>query len=272
MKKPTSGLIASINKWGEEEGTKKFNIANEKRKISNSKKALEKKFGVGITKIFDSASLEFNIKKYGEIDGPLKYNEYVLNQKTKSNKSILYWLELGYTKDDAKKIIHDLQATFSLEICIKKYGPFEGRIRWMDRQEKWQETLNSKTDGEKAEINRKKCPGYNKKYFMSKAEKELCCILGCDSQIRIDTFWYDLGLGNKIIEYNGDYWHMNPVTYSKDDFNEKVGKVASEIWEKDKIKKDVAIENGYEILIIWETDYIKDKAKTIQKCRDFLNG
>ena len=77
-------------------------------------------------------------------------------------------------------------------------------------------------------------------------------------QFQIDkiSFIYDfyLPLYNIIIEYNGDYWHVNPEIYNED----KVivdGKTANEIWEKDNLKKKIAEENGYKFYTIWEKDY-----------------
>ena len=47
---------------------------------------------------------------------------------------------------------------------------------------------------------------------------------------------------------------------------------AYEIWDKDKLKNDSIKNIGYNILIIWESDYKNHKEQTIQKCIDFLNG
>ena len=77
-------------------------------------------------------------------------------------------------------------------------------------------------------------------------------------QFHIDkiSFIYDfyLPLSNIIIEYNGDYWHVNPEIYNED----KVivdGKTAKEIWEKDSLKKKIAEENGYKFYTIWEKEF-----------------
>ena len=47
--------------------------------------------------------------------------------------------------------------------------------------------------------------------------------------------------------------------------------MAFEIWEKDKQKVDFAIDNGYNILTIWESEYKTNKINTIKKCQEFLN-
>jgi len=59
-----------------------------------------------------------------------------------------------------------------------------------------------------------------------------------------------------IIEVNGDYWHANPKLYERTDIlNYKFGiKTAEDIWNKDKIKKDLAEKKGYHLMYIWESE------------------
>jgi G:T-mismatch repair DNA endonuclease (very short patch repair protein) len=72
---------------------------------------------------------------------------------------------------------------------------------------------------------------------------------------------YDLYIEefNLIIEINGDFWHANPNKYKAHDilkFPKKV-KTASEIWEKDRIKKELAENLGYNTFYIWENEINK---------------
>lgn len=86
-------------------------------------------------------------------------------------------------------------------------------------------------------------------------------------------FSYDIKLGNKIIEVQGDYWHANPKLYEENSIIKlKSGKcLAKEIWAKDKLKKSVATKNKYKVYYIWELDYNSNPEKEIQKCIKFLN-
>lgn len=77
-------------------------------------------------------------------------------------RCIEFWLSKGLSKEDAEKSLFEHQALFSKEKCIKKYGEKEGLLIWQERQVKWQETLNSKTDEEKIAINKKKNHWANK--------------------------------------------------------------------------------------------------------------
>lgn len=73
--------------------------------------------------------------------------------------------------------------------------------------------------------------------------------------------YYDLHIPNLnlIIEFNGDYWHANPATYGPDDIIpfRFAGVCARDIWEKDRVKLDLAHEKGYRVLVIWERETLK---------------
>jgi G:T-mismatch repair DNA endonuclease (very short patch repair protein) len=75
----------------------------------------------------------------------------------------------------------------------------------------------------------------------------------------------------KSIEFNGDYWHCNPIKYNEDFIHPIMNMRASEIWEKDAKKHKWLEERGYQLLIIWESEYRKYPQETFQKCLDFFN-
>jgi hypothetical protein len=94
-------------------------------------------------------------------------------------------------------------------------------------------------------------------------------INGCGKKIEIDIFIPDK---NIAFEVNGDFWHMNPKIYDKNDFNDKTGETAKEIWDRDKYKKQVCESMSISYNVIWEYDwknnneYIKEKIKNILNC------
>lgn len=196
--------------------------------------------------------------------------------------STKYYTKDGYTEEEAIELIRKRQSTFSLEICIDKYGVEEGTSRWSDRQAKWLNTLSMKTEEEKDLINKKKI---YKSGMSSKQEKYLLEKLKEITQLELEHqfiikrndvssryFSYDIKYNNKIIEYNGDLWHANPSKYKKDDIPRfpRNKKTANEIWDNDKLKQKLALDTGYEILIVWENDMKIDKQKSIQECINFL--
>ena len=80
------------------------------------------------------------------------------------------------------------------------------------------------------------------------------------SQKRVSKFLFDICIGNILIEINGDYWHANPNKNMADDIlkypNNSFIK-ASNIWEKDNKKKNIANSLGYTVVYIWES-FIKN--------------
>ena len=75
-------------------------------------------------------------------------------------------------------------------------------------------------------------------------------------RFEIDIYLPDLKLG---IEYNGDFWHANPMFYKESDILKLGGKsninTAKQIWEKDVQKINLIKEIGISLLIFWEYDW-----------------
>lgn len=76
------------------------------------------------------------------------------------------------------------------------------------------------------------------------------------NNFELDVYIKDLKLA---FEYNGDYFHMNPKKYSSNDFNKAVEKTATQIWEKDELKKKICKNKGINLFTIWEDDWINDR-------------
>ena len=59
---------------------------------------------------------------------------------------------------------------------------------------------------------------------------------------------------NSIIEFQGDYWHGNPVKYSYEELSEYQRKKVN----KDKELREYCSKNGINLIEVWESDYDKD--------------
>lgn len=79
---------------------------------------------------------------------------------------------------------------------------------------------------------------------------------------RMDFFLTDCNID---LEFNGDFWHMNPAMYSENDINNKNGKTAKLIWEKDLRKKSKCLSNNIRQIVIWEKDWNEDKNQIKKK-------
>ena len=70
--------------------------------------------------------------------------------------NLKYYTIRGLTEEEAKNALKERQTTFSLEKCIERYGEIKGKEVWQERQDRWQDTLNSKSEEEKNRINKSK--------------------------------------------------------------------------------------------------------------------
>jgi G:T-mismatch repair DNA endonuclease (very short patch repair protein)/predicted RNA-binding Zn-ribbon protein involved in translation (DUF1610 family) len=66
---------------------------------------------------------------------------------------------------------------------------------------------------------------------------------------------------NLIIEYNGDYWHCNPIKYCSDYYHQVKKKTAKEMWDYDEKKVDLIKKYGYNLEVVWETELKNDNKK-----------
>lgn len=223
---------------------------------------------------------EFQKESSAEYIKKLKSDEdYKLSVCRKRKNNINYWLDRGYSLSDSKKNQSDSQTTFTLSKCIEKYGLELGTQRWQERQEKWSSSLlkngNLKIGYSKVsqDLFDDICNNlHNTNYiFYGKKNKELSIVNGNKSK----GFLYDFTdlFGKKIIEFNGDIYHGNPCMFEKlDKPNPFKDMRCEEIWERDRIKIDLAKENGFEVLVIWESEYRSDKVGTLNKCLDFIKN
>ena len=76
---------------------------------------------------------------------------------------------------------------------------------------------------------------------------------------------------NLLIEVNGDYWHYNPEKYDGDFYDKSRNIIVKDKWAKDKEKLVNAQAEGYNTIVLWETELNKDFKSTItHSLQEFL--
>ena len=75
---------------------------------------------------------------------------------------------------------------------------------------------------------------------------------------------------NICIFADGDYWHANPVKYSKDECIRNHTTV--EIWNKDKKVTDMLTKKGYKVIRFWEQEINSDISLCISKIKKELTN
>lgn len=122
-------------------------------------------------------------------------------------------------------------------------------------------------------------PHLSKPSFRSSGEIELenFCRSICsdiESNKRISQWNVDVvsWTKNVIIEFFGDFWHMNPVKYEPDDIHRLFKRPASSIWERDERKVKDLKSKGFIVIVVWERDWRFDRENQLQRIKDAFNS
>lgn len=181
-------------------------------------------------------SLDYYKEKYGE-NGVVEWLLY--NQHKKKSHSVKYvMMQHGISEKEAKNIILSYFPSGNHSMVeIDFVNKFENAI------------------------------GYNLEYTAK--TKQFCIWDHCTNFPR----FYDIADTklNKIIEFNGDYWHCNPSKFNPNFVIKQTGKTAKEVWERDYHKINAAIKRGFEVKIVWESDFKKYPTKVIEECMVWWN-
>ncbi len=197
---------------------------------------------------------------------------------SKRKNNINYWIDRGHTIDESIKLQSSAQRTFSIDICIDKYGEKLGRERWECRQKKWGESLLNNgnlmvgwSNVSQILFDKILCEvDDNRKDFIFYGTKNKEYPLVGGGGV---SFLYDFTdvLCRRIIEFNGDIYHGNPDIFGPNDKPNPFKDISSsDLWERDRIKIELAEQNGFSVLTIWESEYKKDKQGSIDRCLEFL--
>lgn len=218
-----------IKSYGEEEGTRRWNQYCQKQAETNTLEYKKEKYGWTEEQFKEfnksrAVTLENLITRYGESLGKQKWHEYCAKQKY----------------------------TCSLEYFIKKYGQEKGTEKYNDYMSIL--TNNYKNIGPVSEISQALCMDIhnhfpNNEIFYDDVNFEYKA-----GHYHLD--YYDKTI-NVVIEFNGDYWHVNPEKYKPTDINTIRNMTAEEIWKLDAIRKNYIQTQlpGCIFITIWESDY-----------------
>lgn len=78
------------------------------------------------------------------------------------------------------------------------------------------------------------------------------------TNIKVDGFCKDK---NTIYEFYGDFFHGNPMVYSSTFLNKLLNKTAEELYNRTINKEKIIKQYGYNLITIWEFDWIKLREK-----------
>ena len=303
-KNDSSSKEIFILRYGEKEGLKRFE--EKTKKCVQSKESMIEKFGLNIglqkwqeykNKLSVANSLEGYIIKYGVVQGNIEFNNRrernsgnltldrkielfgeslglekfcIMTEKLRKRHSLknyidLYGFKLGQEKWNKLCSLRSYKS--SLDFYIHKYGLEEGKKRIKIVKN------NSKSFNNYSKISLKLFEAISD-YSNLFGENEVAISLTLAEYNKCNrwTIKPDFIMGNKIIEFYGDLFHGNPKLFTNTDlchpFNNKIN--AGMIWDDDYNRNLVLIERGYELLIVWESDFRKSPSDVINNCISFL--
>jgi hypothetical protein len=251
-------------KYGEEEGKRRWDSYREKQAVSNSFEYKKEKYGWTKEQFNEynssrAQTLEKMILRHGEQEGNIKWLNYCERQAytnskeyfiekyghDKGNKKYLEINKLKGYSNDPKRIAEDLNITVdeAVEVIISR-NVRPGNTWGSDLEKDFTMALEQAL-------------GFSLEY--STFSKPF----GKWSHHRNGYVVFDIKHNDCIIEFNGDYWHANPKIY-KDDAVIR-GKKASYIQERDRLKLLTASELGYRTLTVWEKEYNENKENIINE-------
>jgi G:T-mismatch repair DNA endonuclease (very short patch repair protein) len=75
-----------------------------------------------------------------------------------------------------------------------------------------------------------------------------------------------------IIEYYGDFWHTNPRVFDSS-YIHPISKLTSEqIWAKDKKRIDYFTSLGYDVKVVWSSEFKDNKKKVLEEIKKFYEN
>lgn len=272
----TASLESFIRRHGEINGRKKYAEYKDRQAYTCSKEYMMNEKGMT-----EQEWDEYNanractkknfIKRYGDKLGSEKWERYCNLEAYAGNKLEYFINVYGNDKGLQKYLEVCRHKRMTLENFKRKYGDEIGSI-------KWAEYLESNKAGF-SEISQELFKAIDIKYDMAMlnshfASKNQEIYLELPFGTSTKCFHLDYTMFNKVIEFNGDYFHANPRIYDETSYisKNKHGKTARDIWEYDKNRLDAISKAGYKTKIVWESDYRENPEKTIDECVEFLKG
>lgn len=265
-------LTGYISRYGKDAGTEKYNEKNSR--LSVGKESLAKR-GFDETEIHEirtrhaensKMSLENQIVRYGIEEGTKRYETWLSTTRIRSHRTTEFWISRGYSEDEAKQAISELQDTSSLKKFIDRYGEDCGLEKYLELNVRKTKHLSIA----KSSVSKLETQFFEELSRLTPVDldKGRTCKLIFDNKL----YYCDYldSHRNKVIEINGYFWHMKPGKYVETDINTVNKKSAKEIWEYDKIKLDNIRKKGFDVLVLWEDDINEDRHNQLMAAKKFL--
>jgi G:T-mismatch repair DNA endonuclease (very short patch repair protein) len=229
-----------------------------------------------------TCSKENMIRRHGPLEGLKKWDIFL--EKKRKQISLEGFKERFGTEGPAKweEYCNARRYCASLPYFVQKHGNEKGRALWERRNRNI-----SMKNALRGSLPLKAYSEESQKLFSEIVKDTLIegALFGPSEHIFFLTGSHSKRLGQnlirpdflwckKVIEYQGSRWHANPNRYSAEDTPNpyRPSLTSKEIWDKDEIRKNILEELGYQVLIVWDSDYHANPIKVLEECKNFIRG
>lgn len=254
------------------------------------------------------SEVKSQIKKLQTENGALAAKKLKGSKGKYSCRSMKYWIRNGYSEKEARDKVSSIQIANGKGYYLNKGYSIEDAVSIQEkRNTKWLSNLNNKSEEDISLMNLKK--GHTIKSYLarglsldeateksnnffknngisSNSSNEFFDLLS--SNLNTNEVFYqgknhEFQINGKtvdfyypeykmVVEYYGNYWHMNPSMYIESDMCHN--KTAKEIWKHDetRIKLIEQSEHVDKVFIIWEKDTKDNPIHVINTIKDYING
>lgn len=225
-----------IQRYGERKGNKlwqerkKWNVYTHSKQyyLNNYGQEEGEKRWETYCKNHNVTSLESFVKRYGEKDGTEKYNAHVIKMTYINSKE--YYIDIYGAEEGIIKYQEKIKKCIAHNIDAPNYSKISQELFW---------SVYEKLSDNQKELS-----------WFAELNQEFIFYVHRDNVKIIMT---DFRLCDRIIEFDGDYWHS-----------------LERVKIKDKIKRKILSEMGCNILVIKESDYKNNKEQIVKKCIKYL--
>lgn len=252
---------------GEKLGSERWEAYRSFQSLKNTKEYKKKHLGWS-DEDFDkynksrSVTLENCIRRHGKEKGIEVFESY--KEKQRNNGCSLKWFQEKYGDEEGKAFYESVNAkkANTLENYINRYGE-SGSEKYLEYMEKAQSP--SRLSKSSQELFRELDKYFTEKTYFGEKNKEF----GKYDKVHSRYYYYDFVIPDlKVcVEFNGDDWHANPEIYKDKKWVHPFNKLITkeEIWEYDRVKKELLENEGFTILYVWEKEYLMNKEAVIEK-------
>lgn len=265
-----------IKKYGIKEGKKRFVIYKEKQAYSNSFQYKNEKYGwtpdkYNLYNKSRAVTMENCIKKHGETDGKIIFEDYCKKQKYVGSSLEYFINKYGEIGGNKKWIDVCKSKAIRIENFILKYGEIEGTEKFLSIISKG---FSKSSQTFFWELYNLLPMALQKNVYFAELNREY----GIYSNLNSRAYLYDFVIKNYgvCIEYNGEHVHPNKDVLSINEWKKwkcTWSNVSADVkYAYDIEKHNEIIKTGYDVYVVWDKNVKNNRMFEIKESLKWINN